>query len=198
MPTRIPPNSSLFVFRWSVAGDAEEMVVTLGGVHDPADTPEEAADRAYTAAVEGSLFTAVSSMNQPWTFVGVDCYKRLGGDPLFGSHTEPITATAGSATALPTNCSLLIKKITSVSGRKGRGRMYPPPALIDEGSVDTNGTITPVAYGLIAGRVNAFYAQLVAQNIQPMLFHADGAAPTPVTSFNLDTRIATQRQRMRR
>lgn len=198
MPTQIPPNATLAILRWSVAGDAEEMLCTLGLTHDPSSTAQEVADDYYLAATGSGSLTPLAALNQPWTFVGTRVYKRLGGDPVFAEHTEPITQTTGGSTALPSNCALLMHKDTGTPGRKGRGRCYFPPALVDEGSVDTNGTITSGVYVTLAAREVVFYNALVSSGLLPVLFHSDGAAPTPITGFRLDTRIATQRQRMRR
>lgn len=198
MPSIIPPGQSLGLLRWSVAGDAEEMICTIGFGAEGLTVQEEA-DHLYLAATQATSLTPLGAMNQPWTFVGTTVYQRgLGGDPVVAFHNQPLTATAGSATALPSNCALLVKKITATAGRRGRGRFFPPPALIDEGGVDTNGTINSATYTTINNRVISFYGNLGIQGLNPLLFHADGSEATPITSLVLDTRIATQRTRMRR
>lgn len=198
MPTVIPPNSTLLIFRWSVAGDPEEMVCTLGVQGNQAETARQQAEWAYDDAVATGSLTPVAAMNAPWTFVGVTAYKRISGDPEVGIHNEPITQGAGSQTALPSNCALLLKKMSIVPGRRGRGRMYLPSGLIEEGSVDTNGTISSATYTTIQNRLNIFFGELGVSGFEPQIFHSDGSAATPVIGFTLDTRIATQRQRMRR
>lgn len=198
MPTTIPANASLGILRWTVAGDPEEQLCTIGFVGPPEDDAVAQANALYLAAVATDSLTGVPAMNAPWTFVGTTVYKRLSGDPVVGEFVLPITQTAGSETALPSNCALLMKKNTARPGRMGRGRCFLPTALIDESSVDHNGTIASTPYGLIAGRISNFYDEMVSRELFPALFHADGSAGDLITSFGLDTRIATQRQRMRR
>lgn len=198
MPTTIPVNASLGILRWSVAGDPEEQLCTMGFVGPPEDDAVAQAQALYEAATDTDSLTTVSAMNAPWTFVGVTVYKRLSGDPVVGEYVLPITQTAGSETALPTNCALLLKKNTARPGRMGRGRCFLPTALVDEASVDVNGTISATPYGILAARISNFYDEMVERELAPALFHADGSAGDLITSFGLDTRIATQRQRMRR
>lgn len=198
MPTTIPINASLAVLRWTTTGDPEEMLSTIGVITTPEVSAETTAHQVYDAATDSTSITGLAAMNAPWTFVGVTVYKRLTGDPVVGEWVQPITQTAGSSTSLPSNCALLLKKNTDRPGRMGRGRMFLPSGLIDESNVDTNGTIESSVYTTTAARVTAFYNELVANECAPALFHADGSAADLITSFSLDTRIATQRQRMRR
>lgn len=198
MPTTIPPNATLAILRYSVTGDAEEQITTFGCQAEPTETAQSVADYIYSAAVFTGSIAHPSALNSPWTFVGVRVYKRLSGDPIFAEHTEPVTASSGGQTALPSNCAMLVHKDTDTAGRKGRGRQYYPAAYLEETSVDTNGTILGSTYTTIQNRLNVFFDQLTVAPFQVSLFHADGAPPTQVTGFRLDTRIATQRRRMRR
>jgi hypothetical protein len=136
-------------------------------------------------------------MLQPWTFVGVTCYLQDDPGQVIGEFVDPITATSGSATSLPTNCAFLVHKNTTESGRQGKGRMYLPAFPLGEADVNNTGTIT-ANFSAVQTRLDNFYDYLTTtESLEVRLFHTTPRASTPIDSFSLDTRIATQRRRMR-
>lgn len=105
----------------------------------------------------------------------------------------------GAATTTSPNVSFLVHKQGNFGGRAGRGRMYLPGVV--EGSVDPNGELTSGAITGLQTLVSAFLAALESDDIPMYLLHGatsplDG--PTDVTSLAVDSRVATQRRRLRR
>lgn len=99
---------------------------------------------------------------------------------------------------LPVNSCWLIKKVTDRGGRKGRGRMYWPgvqaDAIEDAGNLEAGvvSSGTTAFGGLVSDWITDFGSP-------PVLLHTvsgDGA-PDVIVDFNLDGKIATQRNRLR-
>lgn len=185
--------------RWSLEGDPEEMICTLGldytGVLSP--LPQDVAELVYdAAALEGSI-AAADAMIQPWTFVGVTVYLQTAEGIAVGIHNEPRTYSAGSPTALPQNCAALVKKVTGLSGRKNTGRWYMPSGYLNEASVSSSGVIAGGDYASIQGRIDDFLTNLGTADLVPTVLHSDGSPSTPIIDMVLDTQIATQRRRLR-
>jgi hypothetical protein len=185
------------VLRWSLTGDPEEMVCTLGVRHASETDPSTVAQDIYDAATASASITSLAALNQGWTFVGVTCYLQDDPGQIIGTYNNPITATVGGLLTLPQNNSFLIHKVTGSSGRQNKGRMYLPPYVLGEGDVSVGGVIGSGVYTTIQGRWNQFEGNLSTAGITPVLFHSLGGPSTPITSFLLDPVIATQRRRLR-
>lgn len=123
--------------------------------------------------------------------------KLLSGE-LEVFTVETITqGTNGTVQILPPNCALLAQKRTGLGGRKNRGRMFVPPFMLNEADVDANGLINPSTLATVQGWFTSLFNGLDAVTQSPVLFHSDGSIPTQLTSFSLQNRIATQRERLR-
>lgn len=203
MPTVIPAGFGLVAVKLRLAGDPEPMFVTHG-----VDLSEAGVDHQATANAIGNSFVAVTSLgplfNSSWTVESVILRvgDGAGGSTVFEDAVNYNSGVAGAS--LPQNCAVLFKKQTNLAGREGRGRMYFPG--IAEGNVDAAGVLTSTAITSHNDRAFA-YLNLLADDVQtpaPMvLLHSSpqlGAVPPPtvVTAMIVDSRIATQRRRLRR
>lgn len=132
-----------------------------------------------------------------------------------GEFVENILGTAAVQT-VPPNVALLVRKLSGLGGRRGRGRMYVPG--LGESSVDTGGTIVG---GTVSGWqtiFDAIFNGLESQDTPMVLLHdppghwilnsngqprfvadvgEDAPAPTTVTSLVVESRVASQRRRNR-
>lgn len=119
------------------------------------------------------------------------------GNGLVGSSNAAPFQFTGSMSALPQNCAYLIKKITGVGGRRNRGRMYVPG--VPENVVDAAGNLLAAEIDAIQGMLGTWFTALQAITAlgDPVILHNNSSTPTPITSFQCDPRIATQRRRMR-
>jgi hypothetical protein len=94
----------------------------------------------------------------------------------------------------PSNCAALAKKVTGLTGKKFRGRSYfggMPMAYVDGSNVDSTG-ITQLQAGC-----DAFLSALEAGDMAMVILHTSNSVPTPVVEWNVETRLATQRGRLR-
>jgi len=127
-------------------------------------------------------------------------YVKAGPNTT-GASAEAAGGGAGAVagTTSPPNCCALIRKVTPIGGRQGRGRMYMPG--LSDGNVLDNGVIGSGVVTSLQGHWDDFFDDLVAYPCPPALLHAPGsptAAPILLTGFQVDSRIATQRRRLRR
>jgi hypothetical protein len=192
----VPPGYKNVAYRFKLTGDNEEMIISIGVSIDSLLDGPTTAQTAYDAgAGPGSPF-AGSNMLPSWQFTGTTVTEMTGTGALISEHAGTVigTATGGS---LPVNCALLVRKNTAQGGRMHRGRMYVPPFSIAEAGVNTLGDL-PEGLAELQADWNLFYTALVSQDLEPVLFHSVvGVAPTPITSFTVDGKIATQRRRLR-
>lgn len=100
-----------------------------------------------------------------------------------------------SSSSVPPNVAVLVRKVTALGGRRGRGRMYVPG--IPEGSVSAGGLIGSSVIGDWQSALDSFLSALVADNTPPVLLHSDATAPTEITDFAVQAFVATQRRRLR-
>jgi hypothetical protein len=128
---------------------------------------------------------------------------------------ELSVATAGGADLqdTPPQVATLVRYSTPVRGRRGRGRSYLP-GLLASTHVSTQGIISTPRLEVIQGIVDSFFEQLAtdfsAQLGQVILQHTTPTGPSApenpsppldpppaVASRSVDSRVATQRRRLR-
>jgi hypothetical protein len=157
----------------------------------PAQVAEEVFDQYGAAQVYNGIAIGVNLSG-----VLVKFGPNTTGPSAIHSDTWNGQATGGAAAP---NTSWLIRKITALGGHAGRGRMYLPG--VPEEDIDDNGNIVSASREALEGDVGSMMAALVLANLDPVLLHAEGSpisTPTLITGWSVDTRVATQRRRLRR
>lgn len=193
----IPVDCAQISMRWSVAGDSEPMVSTLG-VNTPttSPTPSELA-AAVGVAWDASALTTAANMGTGWSAMTCLVTVMTGTGPVLFEVGTPLAGSGAGAT-LPNNCAVLIRKQSTQGGRRGRGRNYLPSAYLPESTVNQVGTIDPAQVSLITTWFGTFWDGLESAFLYPVLFHSDGGAESPLLNFTVQPKIATQRTRLRR
>lgn len=177
-----------------VDGDAEPMGFGYhfnngSGETDPAEVG------LLLAGAWGGNFDA-GDLADGWTYMGLE--TKLG-TPSGDSVAFTTVAEDGTfaVECLPVNCAFLIRKRTSHGGRHGVGRMYFPSGLcIGEGDVTPAGMIDSGSITAINTKLEAWRADL-ATALVPMIVKDDTDDDHVVTSLVIDSKIATQRRRLR-
>jgi hypothetical protein len=215
----VPPGRFNCKLRWRLAGDPEEMISTLGvesqDTGGPGPDPVDVAHAVYAAWVSA---WPGASLHGSWSFVGVDVQggNDLGEDPGDVVSWDQVTVGTHAYSSVTSNCALLIKKKTALSGRHNSGRMFLPAGYVENDAVSQAGAIVTGSQAIYQLAMNQFYDNLLAEtagvdpivptNLRPLLFHGvpagtppveGGRAPTVITSFLVDPVLATQRRRMR-
>lgn len=200
----IPVGFGQAVYSLTLAGDSEPMVTTLG--HDlsaAGSNYEDAANDLHTLFgiyIMGRTITDYT-LESVTLYVGQD-----GGPPAIYESTEAPIVGGATQQALPQNCAWLIRKRTGAAGRRGRGRMYIPGP--HELQVSNTGVLSTLYRGDLQTEVNGWHAELLTGltggvgPLPPVVLHrSEGIGteppPTPVTAFEVDEKIATQRRRLR-
>lgn len=133
-----------------------------------------------------------------WQYLGVDYTYMDDSGPFLGSARTTVTGTK-SGSPLPTNCAFLASKASITGGRKGRGRTFFPPFLIGESGIDGNGIVDSAALAILQDYLDATFLAWTsdAPPLVPVILHEGAGLPAPVTQWELQGQIATQRRRMR-
>lgn len=184
--------------QWEITleGDPEVMLVSLGFAandtfFDPADD-----DGPIAAAFADNLLPEMYEQ------------YHLGTQRLqIGHGDDPPTIWEGDASndgvlsgnTLPQNCALLVRKLSTAGGRANKGRLYMP-GMLGEAIVNNVGTVEPSALAGLQTAFSNFGTDLLAvAGIDDLLIlHSDNTLPpTVITNFQPQSRIATQRRRLR-
>jgi len=105
---------------------------------------------------------------------------------------------ASGAVASP-QVAYLFTKSTDSGGRSGKGRTYLPGVL--EANVDQAGNVPGPTVGAWNVALEAFRDLFTADDTPLVLLHAPGAplsSPSIITGITCQSRVATQRRRLRR
>ena len=192
----IPAGHALLKFRFSLTGDTEEMLCTIG----VETTAASSADRVAAAN------SAMDSWGDNILPLQSNAYRLLGVDAVFGdaSGDIPVSSTDAPRTGgdtdapVPQNTSVLVKKVTGLGGRRNRGRMYIPGiSVLDVGNTGIINSTPLASWGTA---VNNFLLGLESGSFMDnaVIFHSTAPlTPTEIVDLDVDPRVATQRRRLR-
>jgi hypothetical protein len=203
MTLQIPSGHGRYAHHFTIPGDAEEMIVTGGYEAQGALTgPNDVALAFHNAAktlVNARLPVQVTLVRTTTTLL-----VAPGQDPLVGERIDPSNGGRANAFMLTQNTAWLIKKLTAAGGRRNKGRQYWPGvadvSVNDVGVLNTNEVTdwnTALATYLTALQNSAEVERLVIFHTIPV-GATSGPPPTTITSLICDSRVATQRRRLRR
>lgn len=136
----------------------------------------------------------------PGSAVLTSVLVKFGPNDL-GPSAEVAASVPGTGGGTQTSpaVAVLVHKVTAIGGRPGRGRFFLPG--VQESEVDVAGVLTSAFVDGLQDEVDAFVAELISSGMPPVLLHSETspvATPTPITSLQVDSRVATQRRRQRR
>lgn len=186
--------------------DPDPWIVTWGAVQDDTYNEQSQTNYQFDAFRQGWQ----AALDEQVTLTRVTC--RFGGTPpaadvIYISTNPPAAGERGGA-SVPSNCALLVRKKTALGGRANQGRCYIPGVLPVAG-VDDVGNIDPNQVSLLQGYADSWLALLTTpasgnpQSNMQVLHTPDPVTgsqliPTPVIDLQVDSRIATQRRRLRK
>lgn len=183
--------------RWSLVGGSGVAVSTFG-----VDVDITVAASTNAAAIDTLIKAAnnpcsASQFSSGWVYNDITLTQMGTTGPEVGVATSNLTGS-GSLSTCPLNTAFLLRKNTARGGRKGKGRSYLPPIWISENNVDSAGVIAGT--NLTAANVlwANFLTALVGASKPAVLLHSDGSAPDAITSWFIESVVATQRRRLRR
>lgn len=154
-------------------------------------TLEDAADALYLA------FQANVMQNVVQTVRHANLLLKEGPNAT-GPSVEISGEGSGSvngASEVP-SAAFLCRKLTNAGGRQARGRFYLPGCPAE--SVNSDGALADTIANAVTADLSAFLGAMNGADLPMVLLHGNAMAPTDVTSMVCDTRVATQRRRLRR
>jgi len=168
---------------------------TLGVDIDGFSGDPTAVAQAFEVALNNSGIYSLVSSSVTMTSVLVKFGPNATGPSALEPANEPGTETADM---IPNTC-YLIHKNTADGGHAGRGRFYLPG--VPESDVLTGGLLVSGRASLMNGFLADFIADMTAANLPPLVLHNEDSpitVPSLIESFSCDTKVATQRRRLRR
>lgn len=176
------------------------------GAHTPADAQDAIDDfqANWNTHIGGNLSTGVNNL-QP--------YIRLGdgsAQPLEAVGAGAAVVGASTADWVSASLAVLIKKTTGLGGKKNRGRTYVP-FWPDSAHIVEPGLLDTAEQTALQAQATAFFNQLVTDSTPMVIANKHYAVPAlparpyvdhvikgaPVTGFNVEQVLATQRRRLR-
>lgn len=177
IPGDAGPALNIFGFAYDVATPAATVASDIAGV------------LSSTSGYRGLLPSVVTLSS-----VLVRC-RADAGDPLVAEETISLAGSLAGNTP-PPQTALLIQKITGRAGRKNRGRMYIPAN--DESILNDAGVYGSTETAGFQTKADSFLAALDTAGYPMVLLHTSVAdAPTDVVSLVVQSKVATQRRRLR-
>lgn len=185
-----PPNSAFAQVTLEFAGSGvpDGAFTTFGVAWD--DDPQPVRDAVDTLWED---FLADSYSND---LALIRVAFKIGPSDLGPTYEFAGPGPGNSATESgPPNTAVLVKKTAlGTTNRKG-GRMYWPP--VTEGAMISGGILAAGTQGNFDDGLLAMRNDLIAANMDPVVFHEDGSIPTPIAEFLCQRKLATQRRRLR-
>lgn len=184
MPLVIPSGYAQCSIEIQAALDTDPYFVTFG-IQSPivTDVAEDVADSFSTAWA--------ARLDNGFTITGCRVRDSVSVDE-FAANTTGTRA----GTELPCNCACLIRKRSSLVGRKNRGRMFMP-GLLPASDIGETGIIQSTLRTNIQNAANAWFTDMSTRGFDLAILHTSSTSPTLVSSLEVDNVIATQRRRLR-
>lgn len=198
MSIQIPVGYGLATVRMQPVIGIKEVCWTFGYDGDAAEDPSVDAQEIDTIlTLNTTRMHNAGSMSSQWKYLGVRCTRMTNSGPLLGQYDHEILGQL-SVECIPLNSAVLVRKNTSMGGRKGRGRFYLPPCHIAEVNIGATGNIQLTQLTALQTQVTNSFQALLASDCKPVVLHSDVVtSPAPIISWTVQTQIATQRRRMR-
>ncbi len=200
MPTVVPEDFARVIHSLQWLNDPEPMAVTYGVKVIPTAAPNAVAQEAHEA-----FALVMTEISVEVSLQSTDVLIQDTAPPapeIVGTYANVVNGAAGGA-VIPQNSAYLVHKRTGFAGRVGRGRMFLPG--VGETVVDNTGNVSAGKLTGLNAQLALFLAELNdGPNILEMslLHNSPGAGallpPYAITSLVMDTRIATQRRRLRK
>lgn len=121
-----------------------------------------------------------------------------------GPSNAPLATLVSSGAAVPggeggdqliPNTTPILKKTTALGGRKNRGRMYLP--VLRDGHVGPDGLIDATPLGDLNTAIDDYVTAMNGHDMTAFLFHDSAEVPTEITGLVFESKVGTQRGRLR-
>lgn len=204
MAKNVPPGYDDVTWVFTCSGSTKEVTWSCGYKWNSSPpTPAETAEDIYTWSTDtGTSPFKASLMLQDWAFEGVSVSRGTSTGPLVGQYFAHLQGTAGQL-SVPMNSAILMRKNSASGGRAYRGRAFLPPIWVGEAHIDVGGNIEGAYVASVQSYMDNLFERPSSETLggKWFLYHTilDGVSlgPTELTSWSVQSKIATQRRRLR-
>lgn len=185
----IPVGYAQTALHFTMTGDSNEQVCTLGFASSAAATSATAIDLANDICATWDADMAPITSDEV-TLQRVEVLIKTTGD-LLVAGTSTAAAKAGESTldVLPGGVSAVVRKNTGLAGRAYRGRMFHP-GLISDNDVSNGSIITSGRQIEINAALEDWLNSLAGTLDEAVLLHTNPAlTPTPIASLTVSRRV---------
>lgn len=195
----IPPGFALASWHFVSDSGTPPYVTTCGTtLADEPGSEVELADALFNAYATNILPATSSVLALDHVTV-----QTPAGGGLLASFTSTETSSQGgdSGAPSPLGAAIVLKKVTAVGGRAGRGRMFLPGTVM-ESQVDANGFVNPAQLTAVRDAMVDLWADvaIAAPGATPVLLHDEASpvtAPSTITAWVAAPIIGWIRKRIR-
>lgn len=200
MPLVVPPGFGSAAFVLTGAAGTQPYITTIG-----VDLSQAGGDFVGAANSAMIAYTSAFANATNQSLVVDHVTLRVGQDGPGGSVDSDMSAVPCTQTAsmAPTAMSVILRKVTNDIGRKGRGRMFLP-GIVREDGVDSDGGLTAGFRSAMAVAAQDFLLQLGTGGgaggtipLLPVVLHSDATPPTPITNVAISDLVGWIRGRIR-
>lgn len=196
------PGVGIARYKFTCVGVPHVMGFSSGHLFTDPIAPDPALDLGVRFAT--TVLDNGGGMGTQWTFSGVDLIiEQVSGPPLAYEWSTAVVGTL-SVNSAPPNCSMLIQKRTGNAGRNMRGRIFMPPAMIFDADIDAAGNMGGTLVAAHQLLWTEWLTESSSAGVALMLIHLydpelsePTVAPTPITQLVVQSKLATQRRRLR-
>lgn len=182
------------VYKFALEDDPENMLVTCG-IGFTAGVDAALAQTTLAAWITAWSTHLRSSLSSDYKLASATIRVHDGAVEWFFENAVNLAGTGGTG-ILPQNCALLVRKLSGVAGRKFRGRFYWP-GMLGEANVSPQGMITSSVVTTLQGHFTDWFDDVNTAGSIPVINHEDLSFPTAISELIVESRIATQRRRLR-
>jgi hypothetical protein len=115
------------------------------------------------------------------------------------SSDQPAVSGTNTGTFGPLAMSVVVQKLSADLGRRGKGRSFVPGSVTED-NVGPSGQITTGLATYVSTAYNDFLLDLatppVGSATSPVILHADGSTPTPITGARTSPTVGWIRGRI--
>jgi hypothetical protein len=192
MPALIVPGAIKIEIIGVIAG--RQCVNVMGGINDTGSVPTVVSLNTQA----DTILTVWKSTLLP-LFSDAYTVNEVRLTSLQTATSPQVTAASpgngGKSNGSSSQVTQLIKLITAVRSRSSRGRVYlPPPGDAD---VNSSGILLPAQVNDLTTAWTTLYNQMRAVDINPAVISRTDLVANEVTTFKVDSKVATQRRRLR-
>lgn len=187
MALNIPPGFSQVAVELQYILRPKPWYVTFGVDAAPGEVDASGILTAFRNAWQSSFDTST-------TIVGLQMWDMANKV----AATGPYAGSAGAGTYGPPNCAVLLKKRTTMIGRRHRGRIFMPMIASQSVHIQESGQLDTAFVTATQTKCNTWMTALGTGGWGMTINHNDSALPpTSVVQLIVDPVIATQRRRLR-